>query len=296
MRVGLDIGTTNSAVAVCDRRRGAVELARFEFSGGLTGPSAPFSTFARARSRWAGARHRQVPRGGGDGRLIQSMKSLSRGSHLPGDESIFRTKHHVAHRPARHAHARAPRRSRGGRPAREQGGGRAAGPLREREERRGRRRWRWIASRAPSRRRVDRCGARYEPVAAAHYYSPSSITTSSCSLPTSAAVRATSLSFASGPVRRRRAGRILGMTAWGSPATRSTPRLMHKTRRAQAGNGNDGQVIARQQGPADAGVDLLAPLLRWHHFSFLKTRKNIGCSGASRARPITTSRSARSST
>src|ERR1700709_2734405 len=76
-RVGLDIGTTNSAVAV--HEGGAsdkVSLAHFSYSGGITETFRSLVYFRTGEKAVAGPR--AIDRylaAEGDGRLIQSMKS-----------------------------------------------------------------------------------------------------------------------------------------------------------------------------------------------------------------------------
>jgi hypothetical chaperone protein len=74
MNVGLDLGTTNSAIAV--QRDGRVELARFEWSGGITETFRSLLYF-RAGEKPAGGPYAidRYLAADGDGRLIQSMKS-----------------------------------------------------------------------------------------------------------------------------------------------------------------------------------------------------------------------------
>src|SRR5690349_12209172 len=73
-RIGLDLGTTNSAIAV--RKGDRVELARFDYSGGLTESFRSILYFRGGElptgGPWAIDRYLAAE---GDGRLIQSMKS-----------------------------------------------------------------------------------------------------------------------------------------------------------------------------------------------------------------------------
>jgi hypothetical chaperone protein len=76
MRVGLDIGTTNSAVAVTDGKGGPVTLAKFDHSGGLTETFRSLLYFRAGEKPVAGPRAiDKYLAAEGDGRLIQSMKS-----------------------------------------------------------------------------------------------------------------------------------------------------------------------------------------------------------------------------
>jgi molecular chaperone DnaK (HSP70) len=71
LRVGLDIGTTNSAVAVHD---GNVTLARFEFSGGMTETFRSILYFRQGEKPVGGPRAiDKYLAAEGVGRLIQSM-------------------------------------------------------------------------------------------------------------------------------------------------------------------------------------------------------------------------------
>src|SRR5215213_11536350 len=74
-RVGLDIGTTNSAVAL-QRSDGHVELARFEHAGGMTEMFRSILYFRAGEKPTGGplAIDRYLA-AEGDGRLIQSMKT-----------------------------------------------------------------------------------------------------------------------------------------------------------------------------------------------------------------------------
>ena len=73
--------------------------------------------------------------------------------------------------------------------------------------------------------------------------------------------------------QRGKARRSSATTASASPATRSTREILHHLVAPLLGLGSTYRVDVRH-GAAGAGVDL-RKLRRWHHLSFLKTKKNI---------------------
>lgn len=274
LRVGLDIGTTNSAVAVHDPAKG-VDLARYEFSGGLT---ETFRSILYFRSG-------EKPVGGpsaidkylaaeGDGRLIQSMKSYLADRTFQATSIFGRNTTLIDLLATLMRELRA-------------GAEKQFGPLGNKAVVG---RPVHFASEKGSEDEalaVDRLKSalnaagwtdvelEYEPVAAAHYYET---TLDHDELVLIADFGGGTSDFSLirvGPGQKNDgAARILGNDGVGIAGDALDARLMHKLVAPKLGMGiTYRSLLGEKELPMP--VWIYSRLLRWHHFSFLKTRKNI---------------------
>lgn len=276
MRVGLDIGTTNSAVAVFDPAKGkAVELARFDYSGGLT------ETFRSVLYFRSGERPVGGPRAidrylasEGDGRLIQSMKSYL------ADRTFQATSIFGRNTTLIDLLATLVRELRAGAEAK-------VGPLGTKA----------VVGRpvhfASERNAEDealaverltsalRAGGfteielEYEPVAAAHYYETQLDHDELVLIADFGGGTSDFSLIRVGPGQKELgAGRILGNDGVGIAGDALDARLMHKLVAPKLGMGiTYRSLLGNKELPMP--VWIYSRLLRWHHFSFLKTRKNM---------------------
>ena len=273
-RVGLDIGTTNSAVAVVDDG-GRVELARFEHAAGLSDTFRSILYF----------RHGDKPVGGplaidrylaaeGDGRLIQSMKSYLADSTFQATSIFGRTTSLVELL------------------------GTLVRELRTRaEEKLGPLGTRAVVGRPvhfASERNVDDeaiavkrlrealafggftdVELEYEPVAAAHFYEE---TLDHDELVLIADFGGGTSDFSLirvGPgYRDRGPERIVGNDGVGIAGDALDSRLMYALVAPMLGLGKTYKALMGTQ-DLPVPVWIYARLMRWHHLSFLKTKKNI---------------------
>lgn len=274
-RVGLDLGTTNSAVAVWGEESGRVELARFDHAAGLS------ETFRSILYFRAGERPVGGPRAidrylaaEGDGRLIQSMKSYLADGTFQATNIFGRTTSLVdlVGLLLRELRARAeeqlgPLGSRAvvGRPVH------FATERDEDDEALAVRRLREALASAG----WDDVELEYEPVAAAHYYET---TLDHDELVLIADFGGGTSDFSLvrvGPGQKDLgAERILGNDGVGIAGDVLDSRLLHKLVAPMLGLGTTYRsLMGNKELPVP--VWIYARLLRWHHLSFLKTKKNI---------------------
>lgn len=279
-RIGLDLGTTNSAIALIDDTMGQsdsgrVQLARFEHSGGF---SDTFRSILYFRSG-------QRPTGGpqaidrylaaeGDGRLIQSMKSYLADGTFQATNIFGRTTTLVDLLATllRELRARAeeqfgPLGSRAvvGRPvhfATERDSDDEALAVKRLREALAIAGWEDIE-------------LEYEPVAAAHYYE-SQLDHDELVLIADFGGGTSDFSLVRvGPGQQRRGPeRILGNDGVGIAGDALDSRLLYKLVAPMLGLG---ATYRSHLGNKDLPVPvwIYGRLLRWHHLSFLKTKKNI---------------------
>jgi hypothetical chaperone protein len=276
LRVGLDIGTTNSAVAVRRPENGGrVELARFEHAGGAT---EMFRSILYFRSG-------ERPTGGpqaidrylaaeGDGRLIQSMKTYLADRTFQATSIFGRTTSLVdlLGTLLRELRTRAeatfgPLGSRAvvGRPVHFASERDAADEALAVERLRGA-----LASAGFTDVELE-----YEPVAAAHYYEMKLDHDELVLIADFGGGTSDFSLIRVGPGQRERgAERILGNDGVGIAGDALDARLLHKLVAPLLGMGTTYRAL---MGNKDLPVPvwIYARLLRWHHFSFLKSRKNI---------------------
>lgn len=275
MRVGLDIGTTNSAVAVYGGSDGRVELARFEFSGGLT------ETFRSILYFRAGEKPVGGPRAidkylaaEGDGRLIQSMKSYLADRTFQATSIFGRNTTLIDLLATLMRELRA-------------GAERQFGPLGSKA----------VVGRpvhfASEKGSEDEAMAvdrlknalaaagftdvelEYEPVAAAHYYETQLDHDELVLIADFGGGTSDFSLIRVGPGQRERgAARILGNDGVGIAGDALDARLMHKLVAPRLGMGTTYRSLLGDK-ELPMPVWIYSRLLRWHHFSFLKTRKNI---------------------
>jgi hypothetical chaperone protein len=289
MNVGLDLGTTNSAIAVA--RDDRVELARFEWSGGVTETFRSLLYF-RAGEKPAGGPYAidRYLAADGDGRLIQSMKSYLADRSFQAT-SVFGRNTTLVDLLATlllelRTHATA-----------------TLGPLGDRA----------VVGRpvhfatekdaADEALAVDRLTQalaaagftevelEYEPVAAAHYYE-SQLDHDELVLIADFGGGTSDFSLVRvGPGQRHLgAARILGSDGVAIAGDVLDGRLLHKLVAPMLGLGTTYKSLMGEK-DLPVPVWIYARLLRWHHFSFLKTKRNIDllegiASQTSNAQPI----------
>lgn len=276
MHVGLDLGTTNSAVAVHDPTRGGeVALARFEFSGGLTETFRSILYFRSGDKPVGGPRAiDKYLASEGDGRLIQSMKSYLadrsfQATNIFGKNTTLVDLLAALLRELR-AGAEAKLGPLGskvvvGRPvhfASEKGSDDEALAV---ERLRG-------ALTAAGWTDVE---LEYEPVAAAHYYETQLDHDELVLIADFGGGTSDFSLIRVGPGQKDLgASRILGNDGVGIAGDALDARLMHKLVAPKLGMGiTYKSLLGNKDLPMP--VWIYSRLLRWHHFSFLKTRKNI---------------------
>lgn len=273
-RIGLDLGTTNSAIAVVDQDAG-VRLARFEHAGGISETFRSILYF----------RHGDKPVGGpraidrylaseGDGRLIQSMKSYLADASFQATSIFGRTTTLVdllgtllRELRARAEEALGPL------------GGRAVvgRPVHFASERDSE-----DETLAVTRLRDALASAgwddvelEYEPVAAAHYYE-SQLDHDELVLIADFGGGTSDFSLVRvGPGQKARGPeRILGNDGVGIAGDALDARLMHHLVAPKLGLGSTYKSLMGDK-ELPVPVWIYARLLRWHHLSFLKSKKNI---------------------
>jgi hypothetical chaperone protein len=275
LHVGLDIGTTNSAVAIRRPDGGPVELARFEHAGGST---EMFRSILYFRSG-------EKPTGGpqaidrylaaeGDGRLIQSMKTYLADRTFQATNIFGRTTSLVDLLSTLLRELRARAEATFGQLGSRAVVGRPVHFASERDSD--------DEALAVERLRAALAAAgftdvelEYEPVAAAHYYET---TLDHDELVLIADFGGGTSDFSLirvGPGQKDLgAERILGNDGVGIAGDALDARLLHKLVAPLLGMGTTYRAL---MGNKDLPVPvwIYARLLRWHHFSFLKSRKNI---------------------
>jgi hypothetical chaperone protein len=275
-RVGLDLGTTNSAVAVVDDADLArVELARFDHAGGTS------ETFRSILYFRAGERPVGGPRAidsylaaEGDGRLIQSMKSYLADGTFQATNIFGRTTTLVdlVGLLLRELRARAEEKlgplgscAVVGRPvhfATERDGddeALAVGRLRD----------------ALASAGWDDVELEYEPVAAAHYYETQLDHDELVLIADFGGGTSDFSLIRVGPGQRDKgAERILGNDGVGLAGDVLDSRLLHKLVAPMLGLGSTYRALMGNE-ELPVPVWIYTRLLRWHHLSFLKTKKNI---------------------
>ncbi|MBX3232182.1 MAG: Hsp70 family protein [Labilithrix sp.] len=276
MRVGLDIGTTNSAVAVIDdEAKAPVRLARYTSSAGAT------ETFRSILYFRSGQRPVGGPRAidgylaaEGDGRLIQSMKSYLADRTFQATSIFGRTTSLVDLLATLLRELRAAAES-------------DLGPLGTRA----------VVGRpvhfasekgsedealAVERLRAALAAAgwddvelEYEPVAAAHYYE-TQLDHDELVLIADFGGGTSDFSLVRvGPGQRHLgAGRILGNDGVGIAGDALDAHLMKKLVAPELGMGITYRALMGEK-DLPVPVWIYSRLLRWHHFSFLKSKKNI---------------------
>lgn len=278
--VGLDFGTTNSAIGVLDDEQDDVTLASFEHDGGLT---RTFRSILYFHPELRDSRGRLAPVAGpraieryleadGTGRLIQSLKSYlaDRGFQAT---SIFHKTHTVVElltlllldlraraeeklgplgnkivvgRPVRFAHADAP-----------EDEALAVERLRS----------------ALSNAGFTDVTFEYEPVAAAYYYE-STLAHDERVLVADFGGGTSDFSIVEvGPSRRKEARRILANDGVGLAGDALDAKILHHVVAPILGLGTSYKAMFGRELPVP--VWIYAKLRRWHHLSFLKTPKNI---------------------
>jgi hypothetical chaperone protein len=272
LRVGLDIGTTNSAVAIHD---GNVSLARFEFSGGMTETFRSILYFRQGEKPVGGPRAiDKYLAAEGDGRLIQSMKSYL------ADRTFQATSIFGRNTTLVDLLATLMRELRAGAEAQ-------FGPLGSKA----------VVGRpvhfASEKNSDDEALAverlkgaltaagwtdvelEYEPVAAAHYYETQLDHDELVLIADFGGGTSDFSLIRVGPGQREDgAKRILGNDGVGIAGDALDARLMHKLVAPKLGMGTTYRsLLGNKELPMP--VWIYSRLLRWHHFSFLKTRKNI---------------------
>ncbi len=274
LRIGLDIGTTNSAVAI-RRDGGNVELARFEHSGGTT---EMFRSILYFRSG-------EKPTGGplaidrylaaeGDGRLIQSMKTYLADRTFQATSIFGRTTSLVdllatllreLRRRAEATFGPLGHRAVVGRPVH-------FASERDTDDE--------ALATQRLKAALDASGftdveLEYEPVAAAHYYEKK-LDHDELVLIADFGGGTSDFSLIRVGPSHRDSGvtRILGNDGVGIAGDALDARLMHKLVAPLLGMGTTYRAL---MGSKDLPVPvwIYSRLLRWHHFSFLKSRKNI---------------------
>ncbi len=272
-RIGLDLGTTNSAIAVADG--GRVELATFEHAGGIS------ETFRSLLYFRAGEKPVGGPRAidrylasEGDGRLIQSMKSYLADATFQATNIFGRTTTLVdlLGTLLRELRARAEEklgplggRAVVGRPVHfaserdEEDETLAVGRLRQ----------------ALASAGWDDVELEYEPVAAAHFYE-SELHHDELVLIADFGGGTSDFSLIRvGPGQKGKGPeRILGNDGVGIAGDALDARLMHHLVAPKLGLGATYRSL---MGDKDLPVPvwIYTRLLRWHHLSFLKAKKNI---------------------
>jgi hypothetical chaperone protein len=276
LRVGLDIGTTNSAVAVVDDAKGRrVELARFEHAGGTTDTFRSLLYFPSGERAIGGplAIDRYLA-AGGDGRLIQSMKSYLADRTFQATSIGGRTTSLVdlvtvllRELRARSEERLGPLGSRAvvGRPVH------FASERNEEDEALAVERLRAALSNAG----WTDVELEYEPVAAAHFYETQLDHDELVLIADFGGGTSDFSLIRVGPGQRDLgAKRILGTDGVGIAGDALDARLMQKLVAPMLGMGSTYKAL---MGDKDLPVPvwIYSRLLRWHHLSFLKTKKNI---------------------
>jgi hypothetical chaperone protein len=274
--VGLDIGTTNSAVAVVDSASASdVRLARFDYSGGVTDTFRSILHFHAGRKAVGGPRAIDAYLAAeGEGRLIQSMKSYLADRTFQATSIFGRTTSLVdlLGTLLRELRGRAEE---------------ALGPLGARA----------VVGRpvhfASERNREDEMLAvdrlrsalgvagftevefEYEPVAAAHYYE-TQLDHDELVLIADFGGGTSDFSLVRvGPGQRGAgASRILGNDGVGIAGDALDARLLNKLVAPILGSETTYRALLGDK-ELPVPVWIYARLLRWHHFSFLKTPKNL---------------------
>jgi hypothetical chaperone protein len=277
LRVGLDIGTTNSAVAVHDasQKRGQVSLARFEHSAGLTETFRSILYFRQGEKPVGGPRAiDKYLAAEGDGRLIQSMKSYLADRTFQATSIFGRNTTLVDLLATLMRELRAGAEAQFGPLGSKAVVGRPVHFASEKNS-------------EDEALAVDRLkGAltaagwsdvelEYEPVAAAHYYE-TQLDHDELVLIVDVGGGTSDFSLIRvGPGQREDgAKRILGNDGVGIAGDALDARLMHKLVAPKLGMGMTYRsLLGNKELPMP--VWIYSRLLRWHHFSFLKTRKNI---------------------
>ena len=277
--VGLDFGTTNSAIGVADGDR--VRLARFSHKGGLTDTFRSVLYF-HPDARDKGGRYESIagPRAldryleaEGKGRLLQSLKSYvaDRGFQAT---SIFTRTHTIVDllalllidlraraeeelgplgsrivvgRPVRFAHASAP-----------EDEALATGRLRE----------------ALARAVFTDVVFEFEPVAAAYYYETQLEHDQRVLVADFGGGTSDFALIEVGPSHRKRETRtILGSDGVGLAGDALDAKVLHNVVAPMLGLGSTYRAMFGRE--LEVPVWIYAKLRRWHHLSFLKTKKNI---------------------
>jgi hypothetical chaperone protein len=276
LRVGLDIGTTNSAVAVLDEKNGSrVELARFEHAAGesetfrsllyFRGGERPIGG-PRAIDRYLAAE--------GDGRLIQSMKSYLADRSFQATSIFGRTTSLVDLVTTLLRELRAGAEAKFGPLGSRAVVGRPVHFASERNEE--------DEALAVERLRAALAAAgwsdvelEYEPVAAAHFYETQLDHDELVLIADFGGGTSDFSLIRVGPGQRERGvERILGTDGVGIAGDALDARLLQKLVAPMLGMGGTYRSV---MGDKDLPVPvwIYSRLLRWHHLSFLKTRKNI---------------------
>jgi hypothetical chaperone protein len=278
--VGLDFGTTNSAIGVIEDGGEDVTLASFEHAGGLT---RTFRSILYFHPEVRDARGRLAPVAGpraidqyleadGTGRLIQSLKSYLADRAFQAT-SIFQKTHTVVEllslllvdlraraeeklgplgsrivvgRPVRFAHADAP----------------------EDEALAVERLTAALANAGFSEVTFE-----YEPVAAAYYYE-STLAQDERVLVADFGGGTSDFSIVEvGPSRRKSSRRILANDGVGLAGDALDAKILHNVVAPILGLGTSYRAMFGRELPVP--VWIYAKLRRWHHLSFLKTQKNM---------------------
>jgi hypothetical chaperone protein len=276
MRVGLDLGTTNSAIAVRDESRGdRVELARFEHAAGTSDTFRSILYFRTGQKPAAGPYAiEQYLAAEGDGRLIQSMKSYLADRSFQATSIFGRTTSLVdlVTLLIRELRGHAEKR---------------VGPLGARAVVGRPVHFASAGSEDDETLAVDRLRTalgnagftdiefEYEPVAAAHYYETQ--------LDHDELVLIADFGGGTSDFSLIRVGpgqhhlgkdRILGNDGVGIAGDALDARLLHKLVAPMLGMGMTYKNLFGDK-ELPVPVWIYSRLLRWHHLSFLKTKKNI---------------------
>lgn len=275
-RVGLDLGTTNSAIAVVDDASGErVELARFEHEGGISDTFRSILYFRQGEKPVGGpqAIDRYLA-SEGDGRLIQSMKSYLADSTFQATNIFGRTTSlvDIIGTLVRELRSKAElvlgplgNRAVVGRPvhfASERGGDDEALAVKRLRE-------------SLAQGGFTDVELEYEPVAAAHFYEK---TLDHDELVLIADFGGGTSDFSLirvGPSYRDKGQeRIVGNDGVGIAGDALDSRLMYALVAPMLGLGVTYKALMGDK-ELPVPVWIYARLMRWHHLSFLKTKKNL---------------------
>lgn len=274
-RVGLDIGTTNSAVAVHEEGGDKVSLAKFSFSGGLTETFRSLLYFRAGEKPVAGpiAIDKYLA-AEGDGRLIQSMKSYLadrtfQATNIFGRNTslidLLATLLRQLREQAEATMGPLGNKAVVGRPvhfASEKGSEDEALAVDRLKAALGNAGW-------------DDVTLEYEPVAAAHYYE-SQLDHDELVLIADFGGGTSDFSLIRVGPGQKHLGldRVVGNDGVGIAGDALDAQLMKKLVAPQLGmNTTYKAVMGDKELPVP--VWIYSRLLRWHHFSFLKSKKNI---------------------
>lgn len=274
-RIGLDIGTTNSAVAVYDDESGdAVKLARFEHAAGMSDTCRTLLYFQTGQKAVGGPRAiDQYLAGEGQGRLIQSMKSYLADRSFQATNIFGRTVSltdlMATFLRELRAHAEASvgplgNRAVVGRPV-------VFASAKDEED----------ETLATDRMRAALASAgwddvvfEYEPVGAAYYYETQLDHDELVLIADFGGGTSDFSLIRVGPSHRGRGvERILGNDGVGIAGDALDARVLHHLVAPMLGLGTTYHSMFGKELPVP--VWIYQRLLRWHHLSFLKTKKNM---------------------